>query len=284
MLPVLAERLSRDPHELDQDQSAGRAFLILLQRLALRDSDETQAIDELHGEDRVRRRRSEASSALTADERAAIYAANNVAIDAISSTVAVWHLLGGGPVVAAARTMGMPIVLPLAALDMILTDDQVRAARNIVWVVENPAAFQALIATMSERSMDERPTLVCGSGFFSLAALRLLDRLVAAGARVLYSGDWDSNGLAIAHVAMHRWKGQFHLWRMDPSQDMNAPIDIERAPWHKDVAPRSLTPTAWMIARQRPRYQEAWIDALAMDLSQALSERLNDPAGPESRP
>ena len=41
-------------------------------------------------------------------------------------------------------------------------------------------------------------------GFLSLAALRVLDQVVGSGARIVYSGDWDGNGLAIAHTTLKR--------------------------------------------------------------------------------
>jgi uncharacterized protein (TIGR02679 family) len=269
MLPVLAERLTGDPHALDPDLSGGRAFVYLLQHIAPATDADLEFASAIDAERLGGRRVSRTTSASSADERAALYAANNVAIDAISSTVAVWNLRGGGPVLAAAGAIAMPIVLPLAALELLPTDDPLCAAHNMVWVVENPAVFQALVDASRGFSLAQRPTLLCGSGFLSLAALRVLDRLVASGAGFLYSGDWDGYGLAIAHTGLMRWPSAVRLWRMDPTLDPHAPIASFKAPWRVDSAVTPIAPDAWAMVREQPRYQEAWIDALLADIRAA---------------
>lgn len=270
MLPVLAERLTGDPHALDPDQSGGRAFLLLLQHVAPSTSDgDPESTTYTDAEGRAGRHVGRTATGLSADERAALYAANNVAIDAISSTVAVWNLRGGGPVLAAARATGMPIVLPLAALEGLPSDEPLCAAHDTMWVVENPAVFQALTEATRNLPLEQRPTLICGSGFLSLAALRLLDQVVASGARILYSGDWDGNGLAIAHAALKRWPKAVRLWRMDPALDPHAPVASTAAPWRVNSAATTIAPAAWAMVREQPRYQEAWIDALIADVRAA---------------
>ena len=273
MLPVLAERVAGDPHTLDPDLSGGRAFVYLLQHIAPAADADLEFASVIDGETPGGRRVGRTTSASSADERAALYAANNVAIDAISSTVAVWNLRGGGPVLAAARATGTPIALPLASLELLPSDDPLRAAHDTVWIVENPAVFQALIAGTRDFPLEQRPTLVCGSGFLSLAALRILDQVVASGARILYSGDWDGNGLAIAHTTLKRWPHAVRLWRMDPAVDPHAPVASTAAPWRVDSAATTIAPAAWAMAREQPRYQEAWIDALIADVRAGVESR-----------
>ncbi len=280
LLPVLAERLTSDPHALDPDTAAGRTLLAVLQRTAATSGLEDDVGDDVRGtseesaarEPRERPNLPSSSRALNADERAAVYASNNIAVDAISSTVAVWNVIGGGPVLAAARAEGTPIVLPLAALNRLEGDTSVSGTRNLVWVVENPAVFQAIIDATTHRAPDERPTLICGSGFLSLAVLRLIDRMVATGARVLYSGDWDTKGLAIAYAAIKRWPDAVRLWRMDPTRDPGAAPTPDVAPWRPDVGPARIDAAAWIMARRRPRYQEAWIGPLVADVQAAFDD------------
>ena len=63
-----------------------------------------------------------------------------------------------------------------------------------VYVMENPAVFSAILDANDNSRL---PPLVCTSGPLSVAALLLLDELVAAGGILYYSGDFDPEGLQI---------------------------------------------------------------------------------------
>jgi uncharacterized protein (TIGR02679 family) len=65
-----------------------------------------------------------------------------------------------------------------------------------VYVTENPA----IVAAAADQLTDRSPTMVCLDGIPSTAALMVLDGLVGAGWAVLYHGDFDWRGLAIAGV------------------------------------------------------------------------------------
>ncbi|MCP3776013.1 TIGR02679 domain-containing protein [Paenibacillus sp. MZ04-78.2] len=95
-----------------------------------------------------------------------------------------------------------------------------------VYLVENPSVFSSLIDVSSalkckeehRNSMRTMRLLVCLSGQPSAAAVLLLDRLhkrLAPACRFYYSGDYDVNGLAIAHGIAARYAGRFSPWRMD---------------------------------------------------------------------
>lgn len=69
-----------------------------------------------------------------------------------------------------------------------------------VYVCENPA----VVAAAAERLSAGCAPLVCVEGQPKAAAHRLLGQLVEAGARLLYHGDFDWPGLAIANQLFNR--------------------------------------------------------------------------------
>src|SRR5690606_31558570 len=57
------------------------------------------------------------------------------------------------------------------------------------------------------------PSLVCANGQINLATLVLLEKVVATGAVLYYSGDFDPEGLLIADRLKDRFGEALHLWR-----------------------------------------------------------------------
>lgn len=177
----------------------------------------------------------------SAFERRAAWAAVGVHRDELSSTVLCVGLRGGsttavGRMVALAREAGEPCVLTLRQLGR----DRPDFGEGLVRVCENPI----VLACAADELGAECPPLVCLSGHPSVAALRLLDLLVASGAHLAYHGDFDWGGIRIANALRERFAWQ--PWRFDTPAYRSAlasvtggaltgrPVD---AAWDPDLRP-----------------------------------------------
>ena len=269
LLPVLAARSAGDPHALDLDRPAGRLLLSVLALLSPGFAHETG--------DPASRANGAVADLTRADARAALYATHGIALDALSSTVAVWGLGEGHPVPTAAREARVPLVLPLASLDGHFRIEPLTAAGGVVWVVENPAVFQVLVGIVRNWPVAEQPTLVCGSGFLSLAALRLLDAIAGSGSWIAYSGDLDPNGILIAEMIWRRWPAATVLWRMPPaplatrgdendSGNRALPEGLREVEGLVRPNADSFAALRRLVAESGTQYQEAFLDFLQRDL------------------
>jgi uncharacterized protein (TIGR02679 family) len=204
-LALFAQRTSGDPHSLDPGRPAGRLFL--------------QALSDLAGE----------SPALPSQGRVQelyLYQSVGLLVDTISSNVAAFHLAGatnidGSPdpmiVVAGARIL----LLPLCQL---LQWRTIASAASDIYVIENPQVFEEVIANLQDGNNTGNtqrqalaPTIICTSGWPSVAALTLLDLLLSATPvnHLHYSGDFDVKGLQIAAYLMERYLGRCFPWHID---------------------------------------------------------------------
>lgn len=201
-LALFAQRTSGDPHMLDPDKAAGRLFLLTLSDLASNQAQETPSLST------VQRDRA---------QELTLYRNAGLLVDMISSSVAVFNLVGAtypndapDPLVQAAGKR--VLLLPLRQL---LAWRSTVPASTDIYVFENPQVFEEVIAALEPEQPS--PTLVCTSGWPSMAALKLLDLLLAASPthRIYYSGDFDLKGLQIAAYLIARYPDQCHPWRFD---------------------------------------------------------------------
>jgi len=204
-LALFAQHTSGDPHTLDPDRPAGRLFLLALNDLArIEEGTLSSPTTPIVPQDRAQELR--------------LYADARLLVDTISSSVTVFNLAG------AIYHRGLLDSLPQAAgervlllpLRQLLEWQSVLPARADIYVFENPQVFEEVIGEL--RPGKALPTLVCTSGWPSLAALRLLDLLIAESPdnRLHYSGDFDLKGLQIAAHLMARYPGRCYPWRFDP--------------------------------------------------------------------
>jgi uncharacterized protein (TIGR02679 family) len=82
-----------------------------------------------------------------------------------------------------------------------------RQRAPIVFAFENPS-----ILAEAAHADWRGPPLVCTSGWPNVAAITLLRQVIADGARVLYHGDFDPKGVAIAQMLIERLGVE--AWRM----------------------------------------------------------------------
>jgi len=210
-LALFSQRTSGDPHSLDPGQPAGRLFL--------------QALSDLAGE----------SSALPSQGRVQelhLYQSVGLLVDTISSNVAAFHLAGatnvdGSPDPLITAAGARILLLPLCQL---LQWQAISSATSNIYVIENPQVFEEVIASLpSLPSLQDvnstgntqrqalPPTIICTSGWPSVAALTLLDLLLSTTPvnRLHYSGDFDVKGLQIAAYLMERYPGRCFPWHID---------------------------------------------------------------------
>lgn len=76
-----------------------------------------------------------------------------------------------------------------------------------VFIVENPAVFEALIDCRQDKI-----SAVCTSGQLRLAALVLLDMLAEEGHELYYAGDFDPEGLQIADKLKRKYQEHLNFW------------------------------------------------------------------------
>jgi uncharacterized protein (TIGR02679 family) len=255
-LALFAQRTSGDPHTLDANRATGRLFLLALNDLA----------DMAAGTTSMPQSR--------ADELR-LYTEASLLVDTISSNVAVFNL------VVAFDTTGKPdpllqvagkrvLLLPLRLL---LTWERVLADSPVVYIFENPQVFEAVIATLDLDA--PLPTLICTSGWPSVAAMTLLDQLIVGTAEIQfrYSGDFDLKGLQIAAHLMGRYPGRCSPWHFTPEAYAVAlqsggiparPNDLNAL----NSLPAIFAPlVASMQEQQKWAYQEGITQVLAKDIT-----------------
>lgn len=93
----------------------------------------------------------------------------------------------------------------------------VQGIGKTVYVVENPAIFQKLAEETKGKS-----SVVCGNGQLRLAVLVLLDFLTESGSTILYSGDFDPEGLAIAQKLKDRYRERLQFWHYEQEDYIQA--------------------------------------------------------------
>ena len=191
-LALFAQRTSGDPHMLDAGRAAGRIFLLALSDLASKDPADRE-------------------------QELLLYRDAGLLVDTISTNVAAYNLAGAlnldgtpDPLLQAAGARVM--LLPLRQLQ---EWKSVMASSTTIYVVENPQVFEEIIASVQAES--EPPTLICTSGWPSVAALTLLDLLLKSSPTytLRYSGDFDARGLQIAAYMLARYPGRCHPWCFD---------------------------------------------------------------------
>jgi uncharacterized protein (TIGR02679 family) len=196
-LAVFSNETSGDPHALDPNRPAGRLLLLALHDLSAAPSMQPPQ---------------------SRAEEVRLYNNVGLLIDTISSHVAVSNLGGatfvdGKPDPLLQVAGQRVLLLPLRQL---LAWRSARPAATITYVIENPQVFEEVVASMSMETSSA--TYICTAGWPSVAALTLLDMLLAASSssQYYYNGDFDLKGLQIAAYLLARYPGRCHPWHLNP--------------------------------------------------------------------
>lgn len=204
-LADLAAAAAGDAHGLDN----GRPASTLLFR----------ALEFHYRETAARERRGSAAW------RANLLSEAGIARDPISVRVDTFGLEGDTPYLRELRRAGLNRPLNLDDLAQIAGD--VRAWRNVAFVVENPTVFAGLIKHVRTLyRVENHPTLICTNGTLNRADWALLDALHACGTQLFYSGDFDARGLGIAESVLARYPAA-SAWRMSATDYLNAVRDSQ---------------------------------------------------------
>ncbi|HEX8318618.1 DUF2399 domain-containing protein [Longimicrobium sp.] len=207
-----------------------------------------------------------------------LLSAAGIARDPISVRVDTFGLDGDTPYLRELRREGIDRPFTLNTLAEIGGD--VRAWRNVAFVVENPTVLAALIKHVRQFVPDNHPTLICTNGNLNLADKALLDALVQRGAHLFYGGDFDAKGLEIAALVLARYPGAASPWRMtmDDYRDALRTEGGALEPGALDRAARTFPALAAEIAaRGQAAHQEGLIPALTRDLSRFVLEGVTPP-------
>jgi uncharacterized protein (TIGR02679 family) len=138
-----------------------------------------------------------------------IWAGAGVLCDTVSSTVLTAGIRpkpSGNAVekkLQLAADAGLPCVLTLFELE----SQPLELGLQHLFGVENPGILEDAVRKLGSRT----PPIVCVSGFASVATARLLARDVT----LKYHGDFDWNGLRIAHLLYERLEQRLKPWRFD---------------------------------------------------------------------
>lgn len=244
-LAVLSAYATSDPHALDGNTLSGKIFLHLLSMRT--------GLDFPSG----------------AEERAALYYDCGILCDSISSSVTQVgvHLYTGAeehPAYRAFRLRNEAGTLTLTNLASVMSAD---SPSGKAYLVENQMVFSQLC----DHAADFHSPLICTSGQPTVAVIRLLDMLVAAGTDLFYSGDFDGKGLSIALQLLTRYPNHLHLWHMAAADYARCRSDVRLSEASlallRTCTNTVLSSTAEAIGRNGyDGYQELLLPALQADL------------------
>ena len=239
----LAADVLGDAHALDQGRPVASLVLAVLRRRAPVEPDPQQ----------------EAQTESESDETAReIWASAGVLVNELARPVLFLNL----PVLHQTSVPGEPAYLSLRAL--LRSAPPWDVGGRTVFVCENPN----LVAIAADALASRCAPLVCTDGMPAAAQRTLLLQLGAAGARLLYHGDFDWPGIGIANVVMRQFGAS--PWRFQV-EDYRAASAVPGIDW-RPLGPGAVDAcwdnalTAGMSTCDRAVDEEAVAQVLLQDL------------------
>lgn len=242
-LPVFANKVAGNPHAFDFDQPAGRLLLKALSYC------------------------SHMTVPMAADERTSLLYKYHIIRDDILNFATVYGLAAyarNGAEIAywreAARTFS-PLNIPLREIVLahriVPVEDTAR-----VYIVENSGVFSALLDKLAANQ--KVVPLVALHGQLKAASWALLDRLNQSGAKLLYAGDMDPEGISIANHILSRYDNA-ELWHMSVAEYKRAVTSLPDSRLSKmpgEVHPHLVPLVQEMEKCKKVLYQESLLDRL----------------------
>ena len=257
-LAVLSAEITGDSHYFDNTRTAGK---LLLKGLAC-----TAGMTESR----------------CAEEEKAIYAEFGIEPDSISSMTAAVGIrlyksdMCEHPAFKIFADTGEICLISMANLMEISGAD---TDGKVVLAVENPMVFTALSGAAAEYGYG----LICTSGQLKTSGIRLLQMLTKSNCRILYSGDFDPEGLQIADKILLRFSGyDVHTWHMS-AEDYNAiekgdELSENRLNKLNSIRSDELASAVNAIrSEKRAAYQELLVSQMINDISHGLLDRVTIP-------
>lgn len=286
-LSIFAQRTSGDPHYFDGNTPTGRIFFRALMDLTRQEPSILPTEPKLENAEPTN---NEAVTELSEQNhhRLLLYYEAGLLLDTISSTVAVFHLTY------AEDYSGLPDALITYAGERILTLSlrqllawkKLQSASQHIYLFENPQVFEVVVDELqhfAERMIENQkpilPTLICTSGWPSMAVIRLLNLLINSSSDISlhYSGDFDIQGLRIASFFLTRYAGRCLLWHFDPSSYLTALHRKATELSAGDLAglqalPEIFTPLTTVICeKSKKAYQEGITQLLLQDIVKTVN-------------
>lgn len=212
-LPFFAQRIAGQPHAFDGNTALGRMFLEAL-RLVQREPAIVSGDENRDG--------------ITSIEQAELLYSFKLLRDDLQNFVTCAGLAGykeeqGCRTVAVywqqAWEDGAVLNVPLREIvrysSFVPTkrsNSHIEQREKKVFIVENSGVFSALADHIAGQGC-RLPALICLHGQFKFASWAILDRLVAGGCTLYYSGDFDPEGLFMAERLVKRYPSAARLWR-----------------------------------------------------------------------
>lgn len=251
-LPVLAQKITGDPHYFDRGRVEGDIFLDALAYLASFSPNDEKSNPEWEAEVLL-------LYGLIRDDTT-----NNVMCSGLvgcnNEAKCNWMV--------AAVEAGSPQVYPLRE---ILKWEGFRPIMgNDIFVVENPSVYSTLVDDCWER-YGKLPPVICSSGQFKLAVWQILRRVVNENCRIHYSGDFDPEGILIAQRLSNRYPRNVHFWRLTVEDYLTAgptePVAITRLKQLDGVKSFVLQSLCDAIRKEKKAaYQEGIMKPLTADI------------------
>ncbi len=259
-LPVWSAEITGDPHAFDQQQASGRYLQQALNFLMQQDGEQLDPGSDAENQNLL----FDAFGSVRDDVMNFVICSGLLAEDA-AGPLGYWQ---------AALAEGAVLNVPVRELAKVFRVMVPAGWNNRVFVVENPGVFSDLLDGLP----DKIPPLVCTHGHFQLASYLLLDRLVAGGATIYYSGDHDPEGLLMAERLCRRYPGHVRPWRFGVGDYVASLSDVgisqQRLKQLERVTLPNLLPLCErMQAERRAGYQERLLPMLLQDLTASAGQQ-----------
>jgi len=294
-LPIFARRITKDPHGFDSNSDTGR---LLIQALKILDSevDErdpltlpltgTEELTELYYSFGLLRDdlwnfvtcTGITATAADAENQPLRYLSEaylqNVTLNLpLREVVRIGNAYPGLPTLENCETNVPRPDLNSSSSGARWTDESAK----VVFVVENSGVFSALLDRFREYCEEEgrvesaNPPLICTHGQFKLASLLLLDKLVASGTILYYSGDFDPEGLLMMERLLLRYPSQAKPWhytladyQLAHSEQVISPQRLKQL--DRVVSPELVPLKEEILRTGRAGYQEGILSELWRDV------------------
>ncbi|MDC3418472.1 TIGR02679 family protein [Aquibacillus salsiterrae] len=247
-LPMLSQRITRNPHAFDLNTILGRLLVHLLSVHRAGDEKVVVPTDSEGTNDLLLTYR------IMRDDITNYVTGANLIAETDRGVHSMW-----GEAAKSHSVMNIP-------LREIVTLKRVYPfSGQKVWIVENSGVYSSLL--------DELPhvPLLCTHGQFKLAALLLMDLLVQEGCELHYAGDLDPEGVGMAARLLERYPNHVHLWKMSV-KDYEASVSemvlsSERLSKLDSIGTNELSAViATMKHNRKAAYQEALVTEMLDEL------------------
>lgn len=248
-IALFASKITGDPHAFDRETELWSLFIDALQVIS-----------------------GERIATKNAEEEASFLYKFRLLREDVLNAVACIHILAkdhnGNDILSWASSSQEGVIKNATLREMARGYSYFPASGNKVYVVENPTVFSTLLDMLPP---EVTIPMICTSGQFKLAAWILLDSLVANGATLYYSGDFDPEGILLCDKLIRRYGSSVVPWHFSANDFHKAcsqkSISSTRlASLQSVISPRLEEVKSALIRHPYAGYQELLLDDMFLDL------------------